>query len=40
YHSANPAWQMKQQHRSPRYTTCWQEMLTIDDSALTVTQNK
>ncbi|MGE4316866.1 Y-family DNA polymerase [Acinetobacter sp.] len=40
YHSANPAWQMKQQHRSPRYTTCWKELLTIHDSALTVTQNK
>jgi len=40
YHSANTAWQMKQQHRSPRYTTCWKELLTIHDSALTVTQNK
>ncbi|MCG2609782.1 Y-family DNA polymerase [Acinetobacter sp. SM34] len=40
YHSANPAWHMKQHHRSPRYTTCWQEMLTINDSALDVTQNK
>ncbi|WP_445659855.1 Y-family DNA polymerase [Acinetobacter sp. F16] len=40
YHSTSPAWQMKQHHRSPRYTTCWQELLTIDDSAMTVTQNK
>ena len=32
YHSSSTAWKMKQLHRSPRYTTCWNEMLTIDDS--------
>lgn len=40
YHSANSAWQMKQQHRSPRDTICWKELLPIHDSTVTVTQNK
>ena len=40
YHSPSNSWKMKQQHRSPRYTTCWNEMLTIDDSKLDVTQIK
>ncbi|ENV33270.1 Y-family DNA polymerase [Acinetobacter gerneri] len=40
YHSSQNTWQMKQQHRSPRYTTRWSEMLCIDDSHMTVTQNK
>lgn len=40
YHSASPTWQMKRHHRSPCYTTCWQELLTIDDLAMAVTQNK
>jgi len=25
-----PAWGMKQDHRSPRYTTCWDELLKVD----------
>lgn len=40
YHSPLNQWKMKQQHRSPRYTTCWNEMLSIDDSMLSVTQIK
>ena len=32
YHSTQETWQMKQQHRSPRYTTRWDEVLSIDDS--------
>lgn len=32
YHSLQKTWQMKQQHLSPRYTTCWFEVLNIDDS--------
>lgn len=40
YHSNQNHWQMKQQYRSPRYTTRWNEMLCIDDSHLAVTQNK
>ncbi|CAB1221442.1 Y-family DNA polymerase [Acinetobacter bouvetii] len=40
YHSRSSAWQMKQQYRSPRYTTCWQELLTINDPAMAITQNK
>ena len=40
YHSKETQWQMKQQYRSPRYTTHWHEMLVIDDSHLAVTQNK
>lgn len=40
YHTAQQQWQMKQLHRSPRYTTSWSEMLIIDDSHLAVTQNK
>ncbi len=40
YHSTQTHWQMKQQYRSPRYTTHWHEMLVIDDSHLAVTQNK
>jgi DNA polymerase V len=32
YHSNSTSWKMKQLHRSPRYTTCWNEMLTVDDS--------
>lgn len=40
YHSKETHWQMKQQYRSPRYTTHWHEMLVIDDSHLTITQNK
>ena len=39
YHSRNPAWKMKQCHRSPNYLTRWNEMLRIDDSHLVVTQN-
>ena len=31
YQSCNQAWKMKQQHRSPRYTTCWQELCCIED---------
>lgn len=38
YHSPETHWQMKQQYRSPRYTTHWHEMLVIDDSNLTFTQ--
>lgn len=40
YHSTEHGWQMKQQHRSPRYTTCWHELLSIDDSHMAVTQIK
>lgn len=40
YHSPQNSWKMKQQHRSPRYTTCWNEILTIDDSHMAVTQIK
>lgn len=40
YHSLHQQWQMKQQHRSPRYTTCWNEILLIDDSHMAVTQIK
>ena len=40
YHSDKKTWQMKQQHRSPRYTTRWDELLCIDDSHMAVTQNK
>ena len=40
YHSQHKRWQMKQQFRSPRYTTHWNEILRIDDSHLKVTQNK
>lgn len=25
-----PSWGMKQDHRSPRYTTCWEELLKVD----------
>lgn len=38
YHSSQSGWKMKQQYRSPRYTTCWKEMLVIDDSHMAVTQ--
>ena len=38
YHSNSEIWKMRQQYRSPRYTTCWQEMLSIDDSSMAVTQ--
>lgn len=40
YHSQKTLWQMKQQHRSPRYTTCWNEIQIIDDSHMAVTQIK
>lgn len=40
YHSTENGWKMKQQYRSPRYTTCWNEMLSIDDSQMAVTQIK
>lgn len=40
YHTAQTEWRMKQLHHSPRYTTSWSEMLTIDDSHMAVTQNK
>lgn len=40
YHSNSTAWKMKQLHRSPRYTTCWNEMLTIDDSLFSQTTCK
>ena len=40
YHSPRKNWKMKQQHRSPRYTTCWKEILVIDDSHMSITQNK
>ena len=40
YSSASTAWKMRQQNRSPRYTTCWGEMLCIDDSHMAVIQNK
>lgn len=40
YFSQHHGWQMKQQYRSPRYTTRWQEMLCIDDRHLAVTQIK
>lgn len=40
YHSKETHWQMKQQYRSPRYTTHWHEMLVIDDSHLADTQIK
>jgi len=36
YHSDSHAWKMRQQNRSPRYTTCWYEMLCIDDSHMTI----
>lgn len=40
YSSLESGWQMKQQYRSPRYTTCWHELLSIDDSHMAVTQIK
>lgn len=40
YHSKETHWQMKQEYRSPRYTTHWHEMLIIDDSHMAVTSNK
>lgn len=40
YHSRETHWKMKQQHRSPCYTTNWNDILTIDDSHMTVTENK
>lgn len=40
YHTPLEHWKMRQQYRSPRYTTCWNEMLTIDDSVSTVTETK
>lgn len=40
YHTNQQQWKMKQLHHSPRYTTSWSEMLTIDDSHMAVTQNK
>ncbi|RZG66872.1 Y-family DNA polymerase [Acinetobacter bouvetii] len=29
YSSAMQTWKMKQEHRSPRYTTCWKELLSV-----------
>ncbi|MGE8540950.1 Y-family DNA polymerase [Acinetobacter sp. ANC 3813] len=29
YSSAEQTWKMKQEHRSPRYTTCWKELLSV-----------
>ena len=43
YQSKDQVWQMKQQYRSPRYTTCWKELLCIEDisnNTIQVTENK
>lgn len=40
YHSNKKNWQMKQQYRSPRYTTRYNEILCIDDSHMAVTQKQ
>lgn len=40
YYSRLTQWQMKQQYRSPRYTTHWNEVLTINDQNLKITQNQ
>ncbi|WP_151980341.1 Y-family DNA polymerase [Acinetobacter guerrae] len=40
YHSCQSQWKMKQLYRSPHYLTRWNELLCINDSHMTVTQNK
>lgn len=30
YSSAQQAWKMKQEQRSPRYAACWNELLQVD----------
>lgn len=40
YHSSSETWKMRQQNRSPSYTTRWSDILCIDDSHMAVTQIK
>lgn len=40
YHSNQETWKMRQQNRSPSYTTRCSEILSIDDSHMAVTQIK
>ena len=40
YHSNQETWKMRQQNRSPSYTTRYSEILSIDDSHMAVTQIK